>query len=108
MTYNATSPIDPSKIVMKHWFQHIVHDVRHRLPDPRVRFIQGKRRTWYCGAHTLINSQETCFVTGLVAARQLGADYPFDDIETRKWFNFYGRIMYGWRLRKAKSEAQRP
>ena len=58
------------------------------------------RRTWHCGAHTLINSQETCFVTGLVTARQLGADYPFR-IPTRKWFNFYGRMMYGWRFRKA-------
>ena len=35
--------------------------------------IQGKRRTWHCGAHTLINSQETCLITGLAAARQLGA-----------------------------------
>ena len=102
VTYNATSPIDAGKVVMKHWFQHIVHDVRHIAFLIHVfRLIQGKRRTWYCGAHTLINSQETCFVTGLVTARQLGADYPFDDAETRKWFNFYGRIMYGWRLRKA-------
>ena len=37
----------------------------------------------------------------LVTARQLGADYPFDDAEARKWFNFYGRLMYGLRLRKA-------
>jgi len=59
------------------------------------------RRTWHCGAHTLINSQETCFVTGLVTARQMGADYPFRDSEARKWFNFYGRTMYGWRFRKA-------
>ena len=64
------------------------------------RFIQGKRRTWHCGAHTLINSQETCFVTGLAAARQLGADYPFDDKAAKRWFNYYGSIMYGLRFRK--------
>ena len=102
VTYNALSPIDESKIIKKWWFQHVVHDVRHiALLIQLFRFIQGKRRSRYCGAHTLINSQETCFVTGLIAARQLGADYPFEDPEAKKWFNFYGRMMYGWRFRKA-------
>ena len=102
VTYNAISPIDESKIIKKRWFQHVVHDVRHiAILIQLFRFIQGKRRSWHCGAHTLINSQETCFVTGLIAARQLGADYPFDDPEAKKWFNFYGRMLYGWRFRKA-------
>ena len=102
VTYNAISPIDESKIIKKWWFQHVVHDVRHiAILIQLFRFIQGRRRSWHCGAHTLINSQETCFVTGLVTARQLGADYPFDDPEAKKWFNFYGRTMYGWRFRKA-------
>ncbi len=102
VTYNAISPIDEGKIIKKWWFQHVVHDVRHiAFLIHLFRFIQGKRRSWHCGAHTLINSQETCFVTGLVTARQLGADYPFEDAEAKKWFNFYGRMMYGWRFRKA-------
>ena len=102
VTYNPSGPIDDGKIVERRWFQHIVHDVRHiAVLIPLFRFVQGKRRTWHCGAHTLINSQETCFVTGLAAARQLGADYPFEDAEARKWFNFYGRTMYGWRFRTA-------
>ena len=102
VTYNAISPIDESKIIKKWWFQHVVHDVRHiAVLIQLFRFIQGKRRSWHCGAHTLINSQETCFVTGLIAARQLGADYPFEDPEAKKWFNFYGRMQYGWRFRKA-------
>ena len=102
VTYNPLSRIDDSKIVKKWWFQHIVHDVRHvALLTQLFRFVQGKRRSWHCGAHTLVNSQETCFVSGLVTARQLGADYPFRNREARKWFNFYGRVMYGWRFRKA-------
>ncbi len=102
VTYNPNSPIDEQKIVKRWWFQHIVHDVRHvTLLVSLFRFIQGKRRTWHCGAHTLINSQETCFVTGLAAARQLGADYPFDDQAARRWFNYYGSILYGLRFRKA-------
>ncbi|MCY4436439.1 MAG: FAD-dependent oxidoreductase [Chloroflexi bacterium] len=102
VTYNPISPIDERKVVKKWWFQHIVHDVRHVAWLVNIfRFIQGKRRTWHCGAHTLVNSQETCFVTGLAAARQLGADYPFDNPGARRMFNYYGRIMYGWRFRKA-------
>ena len=103
VTYNPISRIDEKKIVKKWWFQHIVHDVRHVvLLVSLFRFVQGRRRTWHCGAHTLINSQETCLVSGLAAARQVGADYPFDDPEARRVFNYYGSIMYGWRFRKAK------
>ena len=102
VTYNPISPIDERTIVRRSWFQHIVHDVRHvALTVNLFRFIQGRRRTWHCGAHTLINSQETCFVTGLAAARQLGADYPFEDPAAKQSFNYYGSILYGSRFRKA-------
>ena len=103
VTYNPISRIDEKKIVGRWWFQHIVHDVRQAtLLIYLFRFIQGKRRTWHCGAHTLINSQETCFVSGLAAATQMGADYPFDDPEAKRSFNHYGSLMHGWRFRKAK------
>jgi len=102
VTYNPISPIDESKIINRRWFQHVVHDLRHVVLLVNIfRAIQGRRRTWHCGAHTLINSQETCFVTGLVVARQLGADYPFSDPEAKRWFNHYGSIMFGGGLRRA-------
>ena len=101
VTYNPVSPIDERKILEKRSFRHIVHDVRHvALLVNLFRFIQGRRRTWHCGAHTLVNSQETCLVTGLAAARQLCADYPFDDPAARRWFNYYGSILYGRRFRR--------
>ena len=102
VTYNPISAIDDSKVVKRWWFQHIVHDVKHvTVLVGLFRFIQGRRRTWHCGAHTLVNSQETCFVTGLAAARQLGADYPFTDPAARRSFNHYGSIMYGSGFRSA-------
>jgi len=102
VTYNPISHISEEKIIKKWWFQHIVHDVFHvSFLIHLFRFVQGSKRTWHCGAHTLINSQETCFVSGLATARQLGAEYPFQDPETKKWFNYYGRMMYGWRFKKA-------
>ena len=101
VTYNQISPIDERMVVKRSSFQHIVHDVRHvALLVNLFRFIQGKRRTWHCGAHTLINSHETCFVTGLAAARQIGAGYHFDDPEAKRWFNYYGSLLYGSRFRK--------
>ena len=103
MTYNPLSPIDSKKILKKWWFQHIVHDVFHvSVVINMFRFIQGRKHTWHCGAHTLINSQETCFVSGLATARQLGAEYPFRDRDAIKWFNFYGALMYGWRFKKVR------
>ena len=102
VTYNPISPIDGEKIVARRWFQHIVHDIRHVvLTVSLFRLIQGRRRSWHCGAHTLINSQETCLVTGLAVARQLGAEYPFDDPEAKRWFNHYGSLMFGSALRRA-------
>jgi predicted NAD/FAD-binding protein len=102
VTYNPVSRIDGRQIIAKWWFQHIVHDVRHVVfLVPLFRFIQGKRRTWHCGAHTLVNSQETCLVSGLATARQLGADYHFADRRARRSFNYYGSIMFGSRFRKA-------
>ena len=107
VTYNPNSKIDDKKIVKRWWFQHVVHDVKHfGLLIHLFRLIQGKRNSWYCGAHTLVNAQETCFVTGLVVARQLGSDYAFkEEDEPRKWFNFYGRIMFGWRFKKARKSS---
>jgi predicted NAD/FAD-binding protein len=107
VTYNPISDIDSTKVIKRWWFQHIVHDVFHvAVLVPMFRFIQGKNRSWHCGAHTLINSQETCFVSGMAAARQIGADYPFDDGEAAKWFNFYGRVMHGWWFKKARIESR--
>ena len=102
VTYNPAKPIDEGKIIREWSFQHVVHDVRHVvLLVPMFRFIQGKRRTWHCGAHTLVNSQETCLVSGLATARQMGAGYHFDDRAARRSFNYYGGLMYGSGFRKA-------
>ena len=103
VTYNPISQIDRQKIIGRWWFQHIVHDVRHIAWLIHLfRFIQGKRRTWHCGAPTLVNSQEICLVTGLAAEKQIAADDPFEDPEARLLFEYFGGILYGWRFKKAR------
>ncbi|HZO13993.1 MAG TPA: FAD-dependent oxidoreductase [Polyangiaceae bacterium] len=103
VTYNPIQRIDESKIVKRWWFQHCVHDVFHlTVLINAFQGLQGKRRTWYCGAHTTVNSQEHCFISGMSVARQLGADYPFvHNREAAEWFNFYGRLMHGGRFARA-------
>ncbi len=97
VTYNAVQPIDPKKVIGRHWFQHVVHDVRHfTVTMNLIQFIQGRRHTWHCGAHTTVNSQEHGFISGLAVARQLGAAYPFpEDPVAKEWFNFWSRTMFG-------------
>jgi predicted NAD/FAD-binding protein len=100
VTYNPTHAIDPNKVIKRWWFQHVIHDVRHvSLTMNAFPFIQGEQNTYYCGAHTVINSQEHGLISGLAAARQLGADYPFEDAGARPWFNFWGRSMFGCKFR---------
>lgn len=97
VTYNPVHPIDESKVWKRWWFQHVVHDVFHfTVLMNAFQLIQGRQHTWYCGAHTVINSQEHGFISGLAVARQLGAEYPFrDDAGAAEWFGFWGRTMFG-------------
>jgi predicted NAD/FAD-binding protein len=102
VTYNPVHPIDERKVHRRLWFQHVVHDAFHySVLMNAFQLVQGRAHTWHCGAHTVINSQEHCFISGLAVARQLGADYPFSeaDEETRRWFDFWGRTMFGGRFR---------
>jgi len=103
VTYNPIQKIDESKIVTRWWFQHVIHDVFHTVVLLNLfPLLQGQNHTWHAGAHTTVNSQEHCFLSGLAVARQLGAEYPFaDDREATSWFNFYGRLSHGVRFRTA-------
>ncbi|GAU69135.1 amine oxidase [Streptomyces sp. NBRC 110611] len=104
VTYNAQRPPAPEKTLGRHRFQHVMHDLRHTVAlHPLLPLLQGRRRTWYCGAHMTINSQEHAFLSGLAVARQLGADYPFpENREATRWFNFYGRMCLGARFRRVR------
>jgi hypothetical protein len=83
-----------------------VHDVYHvSVLMNAFQLIQGRQNTYYCGAHTVVNSQEHGLISGMAAARQLGADYPFADASARRWFNFWGRSMFGARFTPVRAAA---
>ncbi|MCW2542417.1 MAG: Amine oxidase [Frankiales bacterium] len=103
VTYNSHRQIDESKVLARFRFQHVVHDIFHTVVLLNLfQFLQGRRRTYYCGAHTAVNSQEHAFISGVAVARQLGADHPaaLTDDTARKWFNFSGRLAHGRRFHR--------
>jgi predicted NAD/FAD-binding protein len=43
----------------------------------RIHEIQGRARTWFCGAYTILGIHEAALVSGMAVAEALGARYPF-------------------------------
>ena len=63
---------------------------------PLVRFIQGRRRSWFCGAYTMVNTHECATISGLAVAHRLGAPYPFAaDPLAKKQFDQYLHLIHG-------------
>jgi len=93
-TYNQ---INPDKIMYKHWWRQFSHTWRHfAFSVPLMRYIQGRQKTFYAGAYTLVNTHEAAVMSGLAAAYRLGAPYPFDhDALARKQFNHYLMMIHG-------------
>lgn len=89
--------IKPEKIILRHWWRQFSHTWRHfAFTVPFMRYIQGRRNTYYCGAYTLVNTHEAAIMSGLAAAYRLGAPYPFDDDRlAQKQFNHYLLVVHG-------------
>ncbi|GLI68131.1 hypothetical protein VaNZ11_012449 [Volvox africanus] len=94
--------VDSGKVLASRWMRQFAHTWTHfAFWVPWVRFIQGTRRTWYCGSYTLVNTQEIAVISGLAAAERLGADYPFpDDPLAAKQFDTYMAVVHGARRRR--------
>jgi predicted NAD/FAD-binding protein len=96
-TIDPKDPIDPGRIVHRRRVRGTKHGTKHftRLL-PLLRFLQGRRRTYFAGAYTLFNMHEIAIVSGLAAAERLGAPYPFrDDPAAGRQFDLYRRIVHG-------------
>lgn len=63
-----------------------------------LRAIQGRRGIYYCSGYTTPEgAHDLSFLSGLVAARALGADYPFGPENTLALADFHQmqRLMFG-------------
>jgi len=84
VSFDNLQYVDPAEIIeIKQW----------KLPQLRptdlnkktqIRKIQGQDNFWFCGSDYSLTGHEGAFVSGLVVANQLGADYPFADQWTAK------------------------
>lgn len=102
--------IRKEKILLERWWHQFAHTWRHfAFTVPFVRFIQGKKRTWFCGSYTLFNTHEMAVMSGLAVAVRLGCSYPFgDDPLATNQFDQYLKFSHGFKrpVKKSKSSTK--
>lgn len=75
LTLNPITPIDPNKILTALSYDHPQFTEEAVSAQPKLQEeIQGKNRTWFCGAYTRYGFHEDAMMSGLDVAEQL-TDY---------------------------------
>lgn len=89
--------IRKAKVLKERMTRQFAHTWKHfAFWVPFVRFIQGKKRTWYAGSYTLFNTHEIAVMSGLAAADRIGAPYPFkEDQFAYKQYKTYLKLAHG-------------
>lgn len=97
--------IDETKVIRTDWWHQLCHSYTHYLfVVPWLWLIQGRRRTRFASAWTLVNAHEVAVISGIAAAVSLGAEYP-EDLEQDPFaflaFRLYYLLQYfGWYRRR--------
>jgi len=79
--------ICPDKVALGKWWKQQSHPWQHHGGMvPLIMFINGKNRTQYDGAWTMLNINEIAIISGLAAMYRLNADYSFIDNKDSKHF----------------------
>lgn len=103
--------IDESKIIRKDWWHQLCHSWTHYVfVVPWMWLLQGRKRTRFAAAWTLVNAHEVAVMSGIAAAVDLGATYP-EDLERGRFallsFRLYYLLSYGkWYRKRAKQEGE--
>ncbi|CAF0982144.1 unnamed protein product [Rotaria sordida] len=90
--------LDKKKILLERWWRQFAHVWQHFLfTVPLIRFLQKENSNiLYAGAYTMFNTHEIACISGLAAAHELGAEYPFEkDSLALKQFDLYMNFVYG-------------
>lgn len=101
--------IDKDKIIRQDWWHQLCHSWTHYLfVVPWMWLLNGKKRTRYAAAWTLVNAHELAIISGMAAAYSLGAAYPVE-LEEDKFamlcFKSYLLLSHGTIYRKGKNRA---
>ncbi len=76
-TLNPSMPIDESRILDEHVFEHPQYDVMAIAAQAALPSVQGRNHTWYCGAWTGTGFHEDGLNSAVAVARQLGGPPPW-------------------------------
>lgn len=76
VTLNRSDRIDPTRILARMRYQHPVYTHASVAAQARRGEINGRRRTWYCGAYWGFGFHEDGLRSGVEVARALGAQWP--------------------------------
>ncbi len=72
VTLNPLAEPDPALVHRRETYHHPVFDTAAGLAQPRLWSLQGRRRTWFCGAWFGAGFHEDGVQSGLAVAEQLG------------------------------------
>lgn len=94
--------IRQEKRIYEKWWKQQSHRWQHYAGTvPWMMWINGKNRTHYAGAWSILNMHELAVTSGFAAAYRLGADYPFKgDEDCQRLFRLYLAASHGVRMRK--------
>ncbi|NUN62536.1 MAG: FAD-dependent oxidoreductase, partial [Burkholderiaceae bacterium] len=71
VSLNPVRAIDPAKVLGSYDYAHPVFDLAAIRAQPMVGVLQGRQRTWFCGAWTGYGFHEDGLKSGLSVAREL-------------------------------------
>ncbi|KAL4810688.1 hypothetical protein BDV18DRAFT_149893 [Aspergillus unguis] len=92
--------IDQDKIIGQKWWHQFGHRWQHYVRVvPGMMFINGKNRTQYAGAWTMVNMHEIACISGIAAAYRLGASYERFDEFAEGVFSKYLLLSHGVRYK---------
>ncbi len=77
VTLNPKTPIAPEKIFNTHVFDHPVFDREAMAAQMEAQAMQGRRSTWFCGAHLRHGFHEDGLASAVHVARLLGCETPW-------------------------------
>ena len=72
VTLNPLVAPDPALVHRREFYDHPVFDAAAGLAQPRLWSLQGRRRTWFCGAWFGAGFHEDGLQAGIAVAEQLG------------------------------------
>ena len=72
VTLNPSHAIDPDRVIARYDYMHPIFDAVAIETQPELWTLQGRRRTWYCGAWFGYGFHEDGIQSGLVVAEALG------------------------------------